>query len=137
MNIRNITIKKPSKKLDSKWERFFKILKKKNHLNYEIDLPCIIGNYRTFHIFFLVKNLNNPLLKQEHPLPKPIEIAKKKEFEIKKILDVRKQNKGIIVRTSWIKHPPDLIYYSINNFRNLVEYLDNYYKRNPSKLKSF
>ena len=62
LNIRNIIMKRSSKKFDSKWKGFFKILKKKNHLNYEIDFPCIMRNYKIFYIFFLIKDPNNLLL---------------------------------------------------------------------------
>ena len=134
--MRNIIIKRPSKKLDSKWEGPFKVLKKKNHLNYEIDLPCMMGNYRTFHVFLLAKDPNDPLSGQEHPLPGPIEVTGEEEFEMEEILDIRKQDRGIITRASWVGHPPDLIYYFIDNFRNSAEYLDDYYRRNPSKPKS-
>ena len=135
LDMRNITTKRPSKKLDSKWEGPFKVLKKKNHLNYEIDLPCTMGNYRTFHASLLAKDPNDPLPGQEHPLPGPIEVAGEEEFEVEEILDVRKQGRGIIARASWVGHPPDLIYYPIDNFRNSAEYLDDYYRRNPSKPK--
>ena len=100
MSIKNIITKKPNKKFNSKWEEPFKILKKKNYLNYKINLPYIIKNYKTFHIFLLIKNPNNSLLEQEHPLSRPIEIAEKKEFKIKKILNIQKQDKGIIMLNS-------------------------------------
>ena len=81
-------MKRFSKKLNSKWEESFKILKKKNYLNYEIDLFHIIGNYRIFHIFFLIKDLNDLLLEQEYSLFKLIKIVEEKEFEVKEILNI-------------------------------------------------
>ena len=81
-------MKKPNKKFNSKWKKSFKVLKKKNYLNYKIDFFCMIRNYRTFHIFFLTKNLNNPLSEQEYPLFRPIEVVGEEEFKIKKILNI-------------------------------------------------
>ena len=81
-------MKRSSKKFDNKWEGFFKILKKKNYLNYKIDFSYIIKNYRIFYVSFLIKNPNDLLLGQEHPLPGPIEVVEEEEFEMEEILDV-------------------------------------------------
>jgi len=62
--IRNITIKKPSKKLNYKKIKLFKIKKSIKNISFELDLPKIIKIYPVFYIlFFKLINNRTPVIK--------------------------------------------------------------------------
>ena len=61
---RNIKIKKSSEKLNHKKLKSFKISKKKESLNYELELFKIMRIYSTFHVSLLKKVNQNVKLYQ-------------------------------------------------------------------------
>ena len=82
---KNITIKKPSKKLDYKYLELYKVIKKISENNYQLDLPLKVRIYLIFHISLLKNAIN----------VKPINTGRnnvkvnEKEYEAKKVLDIR------------------------------------------------
>ena len=97
LNIRNIKTKVPSKKLNSKWESPFKVLKKVEKVDFKLDLPGIIKQHPVFHTSLLSKNPADPLPKQAHPKPEPVKMNDNddEEYEINDVIDV-KTTKGMI-----------------------------------------
>ena len=83
--IRNIYIKRPSKKLDFKKIGLFKITKKILTLNYKLDLPNIIRlRTKVFHISLL------KLIPRNAKLDTYVEAEDfEKAFDVKVILDLR------------------------------------------------
>ena len=81
--LRNLYIKRPSKKLDFKKFGPFRIIKKVIISNYEFDLPINIKvRTKVFYVLLL-----EPILKKV-PLEKEVEVeANEEEFEVKEILD--------------------------------------------------
>ena len=83
--IKNIIIKKLNKKLNYKYLRLYKIIKRISENNYQLDLPPKVRIYLIFHVS-LLKNVTNVKL---------INIGQnnvkvnEKEYETKKVLNTR------------------------------------------------
>ena len=86
--IKNIIIKRLSKKLDYKYIGPYPVIKKILKNNYELDLLLRIRIYLIFYIFLLkdIMNINVIKIGQNN-----VEI-KTNKYEIKKILNVRIKN---------------------------------------------
>ena len=86
--IKNITIKRPSKKLDYKYIGPYLIIKKISKNNYKLNLLLKVKIYLIFYIFLLkdVTNLNAIKIGRND-----VEI-KTNKYKVKKILNVRIKN---------------------------------------------
>ena len=85
---KNITIKRPNKKLDYKYLELYKMIKKISENNYQLNLPPKVRIYPIFYIFllFLLKNvINVKLINTGRDNVK----VNEKEYETKKVLDIR------------------------------------------------
>ena len=89
--IKNIIIKRFSKKLDCKYIGPYLIIKKILKNNYELDLLLKIRIYLIFHIFLLKNVTNINVIKIGR---NDVEV-KADKYEIKKILNVRIENRRI------------------------------------------
>ena len=79
---RNIKIKRSSEKLNHRKLRSFKISKKKESLNYELELSKIMRIYSTFHVSLLKKVNQNVKLYQTK-----IQNTNETKYEVEKILE--------------------------------------------------
>ena len=82
---KNITIKKPSKKLDHKYLGLYKVIKRISKNNYQLDLPPKIRIHLIFHISLLENAINVELINTGRNNVK----VNEKEYEVKKVLDTR------------------------------------------------
>ena len=62
---KNIIIKKPSKKLDYKYLRLYKVIKRILKNNYQLDLPPKVRIYPIFYISLLEDVINVELISTE------------------------------------------------------------------------
>ena len=83
--IKNIIIRKLSKKLDYKYLGPYKVIKKFLKNNYQLDLPPKVRIYLIFYIF-LLKNVIN--VKPINTEQNNVKINENK-YEAKKVLDTR------------------------------------------------
>ena len=60
--IKNIITKKPSKKLDHKYLKLYKVIKKISKNNYQLDLPSKIRIHLIFYISLLEDAINVELI---------------------------------------------------------------------------
>ena len=106
--MRNIRTIRPSKKLDSKWEGPFKVIKRVSEVNFGLDLPKSMGQHRVFHTSLLTKDPNDPLPGQAHPEPEPVRVEdREKEFEVEELLEVKKKGRGLMARADWVGYDKD------------------------------
>lgn len=140
LDMRNMRTERPSKKLDSKREGPFEVLSKVGNVSYKLKLPESMKVHPVFHKDLLAKHSNDPLPGQEYPRPGPVTVANdhggEDEWEVEDILDVKKargRGRGVLIRASWVGHPPDLTYYPDKDFEGSAELLRDFYRRNPTK----
>ena len=83
--IKNIITKKPSKKLDYKYLKLYKIIKRISENNYQLDLPLKIRIYPIFHIFLLKDAINVELINTGRNNVK----VNEKEYKAEKVFNTR------------------------------------------------
>ena len=82
---KNIITKRPSKKLDYKYLKLYKVIKRISKNNYQLDLPFKVRIYPIFYISLLKNAIN----------VEPISIGRnnvkvnEKKYEAKKVFDTR------------------------------------------------
>ena len=85
LTIKNIIIKRFNTKLDYKYLGLYKVIKKFLKNNYQSNLPLKVRIYLIFFIFLLKEVINVKFINIERNNVK----VKKKEYEVKKGLDIR------------------------------------------------
>ena len=80
---KNITTKKPNKKLDYKYLKPYKIIKRISKNNYQLNLPPKVRIHPIFHVSLLKNAINVKPINTERNNVK----VNKKEYERKKVLD--------------------------------------------------
>src|SRR6266536_3334512 len=86
---RNITIKRPSKKLDAKFLKPFKIVETKGKQAYKLDLP---QTYSRIHNIFYVSLLKLYKQRPGNMLPEPTPIKGQLKHKVEQIKDMRNIN---------------------------------------------
>ncbi|KAK4701806.1 putative transposase, partial [Phenoliferia sp. Uapishka_3] len=106
LSARNITTKRPSKKLDSKNLGPFKILRPIGNddvpVAYELDLPTEMKVHPVFHVSLLHAHPQNEIPGRENDPPPLTEVDGEMQSEIASILDSRTWNKRLQYRVRWI-----------------------------------
>ena len=82
---KNIITKKPSKKLDHKYLRLYKVIKKISKNNYQLNLPLKVRIYPIFCISLLKDVINVEPINTGRNNVK----VNEKKYEVKKVLDTR------------------------------------------------
>ena len=83
--IKNITIKKPSKKLDYKYLKPYKVIKRISENNYQLNLPLKVRIYPIFYISLFENAINVKLISIKRNNVK----IKKEKYKKEKILEIR------------------------------------------------
>ena len=83
--IKNIITKRPSKKLDYKYLKLYKITKKISKNNYQLDLPPKVRIHPIFYISLLKDVINVKLISTGRNNVK----VNEKKYETKKVFDTR------------------------------------------------
>ena len=83
--IKNIITKKFNKKLDYKYLKLYKVIKRILKNNYQLDLPPKVRIYLIFYISLLKDAINIKFINIERNNVK----VNEKKYEAKKILDIR------------------------------------------------
>ena len=82
---KNIITKKPSKKLDYKYLKPYKVIKRILKNNYQLDLPPKVQIYLIFYISLLKDAINVKLISTGRNNVK----VNKEKYEAKKVFDTR------------------------------------------------
>ena len=83
--IKNIITKKPSKKLDHKYLKLYKVIKRISKNNYQLDLPPKVRIHLIFHISLLKDAIKVKFINTERNNVK----INEKNYEIEKVFDTR------------------------------------------------
>ena len=83
--IKNIIIKRPSKKLDYKYLGLYKVTKRISENNYQLDLPPKVRIYPIFYISLLKDAINVKLINIGRNNVK----VKKEKYETEKVFNIR------------------------------------------------
>ena len=89
--IKNIIIKRFSKKLDYKYLGLYKVIKRILKNNYQLDLPPKVRIYPIFHISLLKNAINVKLINIRRNNVK----VNEKEYEAEKVFDIRNYQRKI------------------------------------------
>jgi len=137
LSTKHIKTQRPSKKLDHKWIGPFKVLRK-HGISCKLDLPITMKIHDVFHPSLLSLNPDTPLEGQEFAEPPPIRATEgddEAEWVVDDIIAVRKVNKTIKAQANWHGYPRDLTWYPIDNFRNSMDVLREFYNTHPTAPK--
>ena len=93
LSTKNITTKRPAKKLDAKLLGPFPIRKKISKNNYELELPAKIKLHPVFHISLLESAADTIKV---HTAANDNEINGKKKYEPEKIFNAKKEKNGLL-----------------------------------------
>ena len=83
--IKNITIKKPNKKLDYKYLEPYKVIKRISKNNYQLNLPLKVRIYPIFYISLFENVINVKLINTKRNNVK----INEKKYKAEKVLDIR------------------------------------------------
>ena len=97
---KNIIIKRFSKKLDYKYLRLYKVIKKILKNNYQLDLPPKVRIYLIFYIFLLKDAINVELINTERNNVK----VNEKKYEAKKVFDIRNYQGKVEYLVKWKRY---------------------------------
>ena len=136
LSTKNIKTEKPSKKLDHKMVGPFQI-KALVGLSYRLDLPTSMRIHDVFHPSLLQKALEDPLPGQHNDPAPPIIVDDKEEWEVDNILDARRVGRGRKVQfcVKWKEYDKDKTWYNASGFDHAKDIVNNFYNRNPTKLR--
>jgi len=126
---------RPSKKLDYKKIRPFKILPKIGTSAYKLALPPSMAIQNTFHISILEPDQDNRFPSQiKEPAP-PIQIEGEEEYELDEIIDSRLHYNKLQYRAKWKGYSPehDKVGYPAENFNNAEHTVQRFHQRYPRK----
>jgi len=130
---RNIRSTRPSKKLDYKKIRPFKILAKIGTSAYKLALPPSMAIHKTFHISLLEPYQDNQFPSQIKEPPPLIQIEGEDKYELDEIIDSRIHYNKLQYRAKWKGYSPehDKVWYPAENFNNAEQAVQRFHRRYP------
>ena len=127
------TTDRPSRKLSAQWEGPFPVERKKGH-SYKLTLPPGINVHPVFHANKLRKDKNDPLPGQIIEPPEPIQVNDTDEWEVERILAVRKFRKQLRYSVKWVGYDnTDREQYPPRNFMNAPLALKEFHDKYPNR----
>jgi len=137
LSTKHIKTQRPSKKLDHKWIGPFRIVRK-HGISCKLDLPTTMKIHDVFHPSLLSLDPNDPMDGQQFTEPPPVTATEgddEAEWLVDDILAVRRFRNVIKAQASWHGYPRDLTWYPIDNFRNSIDVLQEFYRIHPAAPK--
>ena len=136
MNVKNITVQRPSRKLD--WQRYgpFRIIERIGKAAYRLKLPEELKIHNVFHVSLL--RLHRPRQGDDSPEPQPLRLAvdpDKREWEVEAILASRvladdHEEPILQYKVSW-KGFTDLTWEPAECVKHSRRLVNQFHKHNP------
>jgi hypothetical protein len=102
LNGKNISMSRPSPKLDHRWLGPFDIISRVSTSTYKLKLPpSMKGIHPVFHVSLLRKHLTDTIQERKQIEPPPIIINGEEEYEVAEILDCRKRYNKTEYLVNW------------------------------------
>lgn len=98
---RNISTKRPSRKLDYQRLGPFEITQQINPVSYRLQLPSTMQIHPVFHVSLLEPYFESSIPGRILPPPPPVEIDNAVEYEVEEILDSRIRNGKLEYLIHW------------------------------------
>ncbi|QSZ28605.1 hypothetical protein DSL72_003104 [Monilinia vaccinii-corymbosi] len=132
LSMKDYPTQRPSKKLDFPIQGRFKIIARVDN-SFCLDLPATMKIYPVFPLEKLRKAYNDPLPGQIQEPPPPINITSDSEWEMEKILAVKKVRNTLRYRVSWLNTDADLTWYPASDLKTALHKLRDFHRSNPTQ----
>lgn len=137
LNAKNITTKRPSKKLDHKRLGPYEIEKQISSHAFRLKLPHSMRFlHPVFHVSLLSPHRENQIPLRISPPPLPVEVAGETEYEVAAILDsrIRYRKLQYLVQWSGYDHTAESTSWEpLDNVENSAELIAQFHLQYPSK----
>jgi hypothetical protein len=131
---KNITTRRPCRKLDIKRIGPFKILERIGSEAWRLELtPAFKDLHPVFHSSLLEPHHANTIPNRIEPPPPVVEIDGETEYEVEEILDVRKRGRGIQYLIKWKGYDGQDTWQSPSDVTNCADKIHDFYLRHPDK----
>ncbi|RAL60082.1 hypothetical protein DID88_000708 [Monilinia fructigena] len=132
LNTKDFPSSRPSKKLDFPTQGPFKIISRVGS-SFRLELPSTMRIHPVFPPDKLRKAYKDPLPGQILEPPPPINITGDFEWEVEKVLAVRKARKNLQYRVSWLNGDSDLSWYPASDLKTAPHQLRDFHLANPTQ----
>ena len=136
LRVKNITIERPSRKLD--WQRYgpYRIIERIGKVAYRLDLPASLQIHNVFHVNLLRDH--KPRVGEESPEPQPLKLAidpEAWEYEVEAILASQIQSNPpnppvLQYKIAW-KGYTELTWEPAANLKHARRLVNKFHKNNP------
>jgi hypothetical protein len=130
MTTKNLPSDRPSRKLANQNVGPFKILEQVGH-SFRLDLHDQMGNHPVVHARFLRKDPGDPLPGQVNPPPEPISVTGEQEWDVEKLLAVRRKYGKLEYKVDWVGADEDPTYYPASNFKYSPHKIRDFHLEHP------
>lgn len=135
LSAKNITTKRPKKKLDHKWLGPYEIVGKVNDEAWKLQLgPGMERLHPVFHSSLLEPYHENIIPGRTVPPTPPVEIDDVYEYYVEEIIDSRIIRNKLEYRVSWLGYGPDHISWEpLSNVQHSQEAIKKFHEKYPEK----
>ena len=134
LDTRNLSTRRPSKKLDNKYDGPFKILQKISSHAYKLELPRTWTCHDVFNVSMLRPAASDPLPGQKLPPPLPETDEDGNEmFEPEEVLDSRRRYNRIQYLVKWVGFE-DPEWNDLEAMTDAPEQVNRYHNSNPGRV---
>lgn len=131
LNAKNITTRRPARKLDYKRLGPFKVIEVVSPNAVRLELPESMRIHNVFHVSLLDLTSDDPYPGQRHEPPPPVEVDGEEEYLVDEVLDSRIFRRRLEYLVKWTGYDsPD--WQPASNV-NKLQAVDDFHKRFPNK----